>query len=63
MEKEKTYDEAYSKLEILTEEIKNEEIPLDLLTNKIKEAKILIEFCQASLAKLKDDVDDILHNC
>ncbi|NCC99183.1 MAG: exodeoxyribonuclease VII small subunit [Bacteroidia bacterium] len=63
MEKKKTYDEAYSQLEILTEEIKNGEIPLDLLTKKIKEAKTLIGFCQTSLGKIEDDVNDVLHNC
>lgn len=63
MEKIKTYDEAYSQLEILTEEIKNGEIPLNLLTKKIKEAKALIEFCQTSLVKVDNDVNDFLHNC
>ena len=30
---------------------------------KIKEAKALIEFCQTSLAKVDNDVNDFLHNC
>jgi len=42
----------------LTEEIKNGEIPLNLLTKKIKEAKALIEFCQTSLAKVDNDVNE-----
>ena len=55
-----TYTEAYDKLQIILEELKNEDISLDDLKGKIKEAQDLIQYCQDKLRSIEEDLEEAL---
>ncbi len=54
-----TYNEAFNALEILVEEIETDEIQLDTLAEKVKEANELIRFCETKLRKIDGDIKKI----
>ena len=60
MSKEITYTEAYKKLQEIVQELEGAEISIDELSDKIRQAKELLEICQAKLTKVEEDVDEIL---
>ena len=51
-----TYNEAYSKLSTLVDEIEDDKIQLDTLAEKIKQAKELIDYCETQLRVIDSDV-------
>jgi len=51
-----TYNEAYSKLSTLVDEIEDDKIQLDTLAEKIKQAKELIDYCETQLRVIDRDV-------
>lgn len=53
-----TYNEAFSKLEVLVEQLEEGEIPLDKLSAKVKQANELIELCENQLRGFKSDIKD-----
>jgi exodeoxyribonuclease VII small subunit len=53
-----TYQEAYERLTALVEEIENEEIALDELPAKIRQAGELIAFCQDRLRIVETDYQE-----
>ena len=55
-----TYNEAFNALEILVEEIETDEIQLDTLAEKVKEANELIEFCETKLRKINGDIKKVV---
>lgn len=57
-----TYKEAIDEIEIIIEEIESEQLDIDLLTEKLKRAKKLFEFCQNKLKETKDSVDKLLES-
>ena len=57
MKKRLTYNEAFSKLENIVEEIEEDSILLDTLNEKIKEASELISYCENKLRDIEADVD------
>jgi len=58
MEKELTYNEAYSKLEELVDQLEVGDIELDQLSSKIKLANELIAICEAKLRRISDNVEE-----
>ncbi len=56
--KRETYSEAYSKLEKLVEQIESDDIQLDTLAGKVKQANELIGFCEDKLRTIEKEVGD-----
>ncbi len=55
-----TYNEAYSKLSTLVDEIEDDKIQLDTLAEKIKQARELIDYCETRLRVIDHDVASAL---
>jgi len=51
-----TYNQAYSKLSKLVDEIEDDQIQLDTLADKVKQAKELIDYCETRLRSISEDV-------
>jgi exodeoxyribonuclease VII small subunit len=60
MEQEQTYDQAYTELKSIAQEIDNESITVDVLADKVKRAAYLIKFCQEKLRATETEVDKII---
>jgi exodeoxyribonuclease VII small subunit len=56
MKRELTYSEAYSELEKLVGEIESDDIQLDTLAGKVKQANELIVFCEEKLRTIEKEV-------
>jgi len=56
------YEEAIKKLETILSQLKNGQMPLSELTEKIKEAQDLVAFCKKSLTETSEEVDKLLEN-
>jgi exodeoxyribonuclease VII small subunit len=59
MKKNKTYHEAYMQLQQIVEQIEDENLQLDSLAEKIKEAKELIQYCEKKLRVMEQNILDI----
>ena len=55
-----TYNEAVTKLRRIVADIENEELDVDLLSEKVKEATRLIKLCKEKLYKVDEDVKNVL---
>jgi exodeoxyribonuclease VII small subunit len=60
MDKKMTYAEAVDRLQKIVAAIESNELEIDQLTEKLKEAQILIAFCKDKLTRTNDDVKKIL---
>jgi exodeoxyribonuclease VII small subunit len=60
METNITYESAYKELEEITREIENDAVSVDILSEKVKRASFLIEFCQKKLRQTEDEVGSII---
>jgi exodeoxyribonuclease VII small subunit len=60
MEKQVSYSEAISELELIVTEIEQGEITIDTLSEKVKRAAELIKVCKNKLSSTEDDVNKIL---
>ena len=58
--KEESYNEAIEKLRRIVAEIDKDELDVDLLSEKVKEASRLIKFCKEKLYKVDADVRNVL---
>ena len=58
MKNELTYSEAFSKLEIIVEQLEDGNIQLDKLSMKVKQASELITICEIKLRKIEIDIND-----
>ena len=58
--KKGTYSQAMSRLEQIVSQIDNNELDIDQLADKIKEANELIAFCQSKLMKADAEIEKIL---
>ena len=52
-----TFDTAYAELEKIIRLIEGENIPLDELAEKVKEAKELIQFCETKLRTIESELN------
>jgi exodeoxyribonuclease VII small subunit len=55
-----TYNQAYTKLSKLVDEIEDDKIQLDTLAEKVKQAKELIDYCETRLRSIDKDVETAL---
>ena len=61
MSKEKlNYTDAYDELLTIIEDIENGDISVDVLSEKVKRASVLLNFCKNKLHQTQVDVDQIL---
>jgi exodeoxyribonuclease VII small subunit len=60
MENKLTYTEAIVELETIVEEIENEDISVDDLSEKVKRASELIRLCKTKLTKTEQEVNEVL---
>jgi exodeoxyribonuclease VII small subunit len=55
-----TYEEAFTELQQIVNEMENGEISVDELSVKVKRAAVLIQFCKQKLNNTEEDVNAIL---
>ncbi len=60
MTKEPNYTEAYEELQNIVSEIEGGEISVDILSEKVKRAALLIRICKNKLTSTEEDVGRIL---
>ena len=58
--KEESYKEAIEKLRCIVAEIDRDELDVDLLSEKVKEASRLIKLCKEKLYKVDEEVKKVL---
>jgi len=54
------YSDAYQELMEIVQEIENGDISVDVLSEKVKRASVLLRFCKEKLKQTEVDVDQIL---
>ena len=59
--KKETYSQAMERLEKIVRQIDNNELEIDVLAEKIKEANEIIAFCAEKLTKADREVEKLLH--
>lgn len=60
MSKNPGYKEAFDEIQAIVSEIESGEIPVDILSEKVKRAALLIEICRKKLSSTEEDVNKIL---
>ncbi|KAA6321337.1 Exodeoxyribonuclease 7 small subunit [termite gut metagenome] len=60
VKKQETYSQAIKRLEEIVRQIDNNEIDIDILSEKIKEANEIILFCSEKLTKVDKEVENLL---
>jgi len=54
------YKDAIEEIERIVNEIENETVDVDMLTEKIKRAAFLIKYCKQKLRKTDDEIRKVL---
>jgi exodeoxyribonuclease VII small subunit len=54
------YDEALSQLQEIVSLLERKEITIDELANKVKEAKLLVDFCREKLDSTENEINKII---
>ena len=54
------YEEKIGKLEQIVNDIESGKLSVDMLSEKVKEASLLIKECREMLTKVQNEVNDIL---
>lgn len=62
MNEELTYGQAYAKLESLTKQLEEGNIPLEDLSSKVKEANELIAICETKLRGVEEEINAAKEN-
>lgn len=60
--KQISYNEAVSEIEEILQQIENEELDIDLLTDKVKRVSFLLSHCKNKLHQTETEVQKILDN-
>lgn len=60
--KKETYGEAMERLERIVRQIDSNELDIDILSEKIKEANEIIAFCTKKLTKADQEVEKLLQD-
>ncbi|MBO4985015.1 MAG: exodeoxyribonuclease VII small subunit [Bacteroides sp.] len=60
--KKETYSQALERLEKIIAQIDNNELEIDMLAEKIKEANEIIAFCSDKLTKADKEIEKLLSN-
>jgi exodeoxyribonuclease VII small subunit len=59
MKNQLTFDKAFHELVELVDDMEDDKIQLDTLTEKVKKANELIKFCETALRTIEEDVDQM----
>lgn len=62
MEKNITYSAALEEVEKILEEIENDVVDIDILTEKVKKVSELLTFCKDKLRKTEEEVEKVLRS-
>lgn len=57
-----SYQEAYDELQAIVQEIEDNSVSVDILSEKIKRAMFLIDYCKQKLQKIEIDVDKLIED-
>ena len=57
MEKELTYTAAFEELKEIVDQLENDSISVDELTEKMKRATVLMKMCRDKLTKTEEEVN------
>ena len=57
-----TYEAALAELEEIRTALENNEVPIDILAEKVKRASHLLQYCQATLRGVESEIGEILKN-
>jgi len=60
--KEKTYSEALQDLQVILDKIESGDLDVDVLTEEIKKASVLLKFCKEKLYKADTEIKKVLDN-
>ena len=60
MEKKESYTEAMKRLEAIVAQIEMNELDLDALCDRLKEAQALIKYCREKLYKTDEEIKKIV---
>lgn len=60
-EEKLTYEAAYAELKDIMSELEGDDVSVDVLSQKMRRALQLIEFCKKKLTAVEDDVARLLH--
>jgi exodeoxyribonuclease VII small subunit len=58
MKKKLTYNEAYTKLEELVEQLEEGSIPLDMLAENVKQANEWVVLCETKLRQIQSGIEE-----
>jgi exodeoxyribonuclease VII small subunit len=61
VKKQETYSQAIKRLEEIVRQIDNNELEIDKLSEKIKEANEIISFCSEKLTKADKEIEKLLN--
>lgn len=57
-----SYQEAYDELQAIVQEIEDNSVSVDILSEKIKRAMFLIDYCKQKLQKIEIDIDKLIED-
>ena len=57
MEKELTYTAAFEELKEIVDQLENDSVSVDELTEKMKRATVLMKICRDKLTKIEEEVN------
>lgn len=58
MKKKLTYNEAFTKLEELVEQLEDGRIPLDKLAEQVKQANEWVALCETKLRQIEKEIEE-----
>lgn len=60
--KDISYNEAVGEIEEILQQLENEELDIDILSEKVKKVSSLLKLCKKKLHQTEDEVQKILDN-
>lgn len=54
------YEEAITKLEIIARQLEQNELPIDQIADKLREAQELVNFCKEQLLSVEQEIQKII---
>ena len=60
--KEISYNNAIQEIEEILDEIENNDVEIDQLSDKVKRVSVLLETCKSKLLKTEEQIENIFEN-
>lgn len=57
-----SYQKAYDELQAIVQEIEDNSVSVDILSEKIKRAMFLIDYCKQKLQKIEINIDKLIED-